>query len=51
MNSEWGMGGMYETNITEAEGVKINQSRVIRGGGGVQCLSKYSLLFLLSLPL
>lgn len=33
MNSEWGRGGMYETNITEAEGVKINQSRVIRGGG------------------
>lgn len=32
MNSEWGRGGMYETNITEAEGVKINQSRVIRGG-------------------
>lgn len=35
MNSEWGRGGMYETNITEAEGVKINQSRVIRGGGAM----------------
>lgn len=40
---------MYETNITEAEGVKINQSGVIREGCNV--LSKYSLLFLLSLPL
>lgn len=26
---------MCETNITEAEGVKINQSRVIRGGGAM----------------
>lgn len=33
MNSEWGRGGgMYETNIREAERVAINQSRGIRGG-------------------
>lgn len=31
MNSEWGRGGMYETNIREAERVAINQSRGIRG--------------------
>lgn len=48
MNSEWGRGGMYETNVTEAEGVIINQSRVVQG---VRCLSKHSLLCLLPLPL
>lgn len=48
MNSEWGRGGMYETNVTEAEGVFINHSRGIQG---VHCLTKYSVLFLLLLPL
>ena len=32
MNPEWGRGGMYETNITGAEGVVINMSMVIQWG-------------------